>query len=335
MPLRAREDRTKELHVGHSSRAVRARRRATAAWQAVFLCFAILPWMAAAAAEAEDRTDAAGRQSAGGPATPDPAASPAQRTGPRDGEDDDDARGPRSWDAAIGFVATYGPEYVGSDRRGAGLSPGFAFRWGRFSFTSRSAFAVRSSDPGATGGLRIELPRTERFRVGLALRYDRGRDEDSNEAFKGLGDIPAGVMLRVNPRYLLDDGWQLGGSVSFPPFGNGPGTYGEVTLGRDRRLSPITTYGYGVSLAFASHRFMQNYFGITEEQSARSGYPVYRATFGPSALAASAGGRTDIGRYWVLLYGAGASLLLGDAAESPLTKRRASWSVNSGLVYHF
>jgi outer membrane scaffolding protein for murein synthesis (MipA/OmpV family) len=248
---------------------------------------------------------------------------------------DEESPPAREWDAAIGFVASYGPEYPGSDRRGAGVEPGFAFRWGRFSFTSRSAFAVRTSDPAATGGLRLELPSTEHFRIGLALRYDRGRQESSNEDFKGLGDVPAVVMLRVHPRYLLGDGWQLGASLSFPPFGNGPGSYGEFTLGRDRRLSPTTTFGAGVSLAFGSRRYLQNHFGITEEQSARSGYPVYRAAMGPSALAASAGWRTDVGEDWVLLYGAAASRLLGSASASPLTRRPYSWSINGGVVYHF
>lgn len=315
----AREERTEALHSSDSSPDAPARRlRAAAAAAAVaaaaglVLGLLLLP-APAGAAEGEEGDARSGGEAGEMPRT----------------------RPTRSWDAAIGFVAAYGPEYPGSDRHGAGIAPGFGLRWGRFSFTSRSAFAVRTSDPAATGGLRVELPRTENFRVGLGLRYDRGRSESSNDDFEGLGDVPAGVMLRVHPRYQLGGGWTAGGSVSFPLFGNGPGTHGEFTLGRDLRLSPATTFGAGVSLAFGSRRYLQNYFGITEEQSARSGYPVHRVAFGPSALAASAGWRTDVFGNWVLLYGVGASRLLGDAADSPLTRRAWSWSVNGGIVYHF
>ncbi len=315
MPTGAREERTEALHRSDSSPHAPAPclRAAAAAFATTTGLLLGLPLLAAPAGASDAEVSAS-----------DDGAGEMPRTRPA-----------RSWDAAIGFVAAYGPEYPGSDQRGAGISPGFGLRWGRYSFTSRSAFAVRTSDPAATGGLRVELPSTEHFRVGLGLRYDRGRKESANEDFEGLGDVPAGVMLRVHPRYQLGGGWTAGGSVSFPLFGNGPGTFGELTLGRDLRLSPATTFGAGVSLAFGSRRYLQNYFGITEEQSARSGYPVHLVAFGPSALAASAGWRTDVFGNWVLLYGAGASRLLGDAADSPLTRRTWSWSVNGGIVYHF
>ena len=80
---------------------------------------------------------------------------------------------------------------------------------------------------------------------------------------------------------------------------------------------------------------MQSYFGVTAAQSAATGYPVFEPGAGFFALAASVGGRKRIARDWVLLYGAGASRLLGAAADSPLTRQPASWSVNSGLVYQF
>jgi outer membrane scaffolding protein for murein synthesis (MipA/OmpV family) len=312
VPMGAREERTEALHQWDSSRDAPAR-RLRAATAAAGLLLGLLLLAAPAGAEEKDE---------------------APRSSGEDGEMPR-PRPTRSWDAAIGFVAAYGSEYPGSDQRGADIAPGFGLRWGRFSFTSRSAFAVRTSDPAATGGLRVELGRSEHFRVGLGLRYDRGRKESANDDFEGLGDVPAGVMLRINPRYRLGDGWTAGGSVSFPLFGNGPGTHGEFTLGRDLRLSPATTFGAGVSLAFGSRRYLQNYFGITEEQSARSGYPVHRVTFGPSALAASAGWRTDVFGNWVLLYGVGASRLLGEPADSPLTRRPWSWNVNGGIVYHF
>lgn len=241
----------------------------------------------------------------------------------------------RNWDASIGLVGSYAPEYAGADRSRFRLGPGFYVRWGRFSFATRSGFATRSAEPGARGGMRIDLSPSERWRIGLGLRYDFGRQETTSDALRGLGDVPSTLRVRLGTSYRLDDGWSIGGSMTVDAFGRGGGNQGDISVGKAWALTPATSMAAGLALGFAGDRYMQSYFGVTPAQAARTGYPVFEPSSGLRDISANVTARTELGHPWALFYGAGASRLLGPAASSPLTRQPNSWGVNAGVVYRF
>ncbi len=186
--------------------------------------------------------------------------------------------------------------------------------------------------------MRIDLSPSDRFKLNVGLRYDGGRQESSSEALKGLGDIPSTLRVRTSGTYLIGEGWSGGATVVFDALGRGGGWQGDVHFGRELRASPDTTWSFGGALAYAGDRHMQTYFGITEEQSARTGYPVYTPPAGLRDVSASINGRSQLGgdwQRWHVFYGGSASRLLGPAAASPLTRQRNAWSVNAGLAYRF
>ncbi len=248
---------------------------------------------------------------------------------------DDETPSRRSWDASVGFITSVSPEYGGAARQRVQIEPGFFVRWGRVSVASRGAFVVRSAEGGGGGGVRVDLSRSERWRLGLGLRIDGGRRESSSPDLAGLGDIRRTVRARLSGSYRLDDGWRAGGAVTVDALARDGGTIGEFTLGRDLRPWPRTSVGSGVSLSFGDARHLQSYYGITPQQSARSGYPVYAPGAGLRSASLGIGARTAVGEDWVVLYGANVSRLLGPAAASPLTRRTTSWGLNAGLVYRF
>ena len=241
----------------------------------------------------------------------------------------------RNWDASIGLVGSYAPEYAGADRSRFRLGPGFYVRWGRFSFATRSGFATRSAEPGARGGMRIDLSPSARWRIGLGLRYDFGRQETTSDALRGLGDVPSTLRVRLGTSYRLDDGWSIGGSMTVDAFGRGGGNQGDISVGKAWALTPGTSVAAGLALGFAGDRYMQSYFGVTPAQAARTGYPVFEPSSGLRDISASVTARTELGHPWALFYGASASRLLGPAASSPLTRQPNSWGVNAGVVYRF
>ena len=241
----------------------------------------------------------------------------------------------RTWDASIGMVGSYAPEYAGAERSRFRVGPGFYVRWGRFSFATRSGFASRSAEPGGRGGLRIDLSPSERWRVGLGLRYDFGRQETSSEAQRGLGDVPSTLRVRLGTSYRLDDGWSVGGSLTVDAFGRGGGNQGDVSVGKAWALTPATSLAAGLAVGFAGDRYMQSYFGVTPEQAARTAYPVFEPGSGLRDLSVSLSARTELDHPWALFYGASASRLLGPAAASPLTRQTTSWGVHAGVVYRF
>lgn len=244
-------------------------------------------------------------------------------------------RAARSGGATIGFVASVGPAYAGGDRVSSTLQPGFALRWGRVSLASRSAFAVRSADPGARGGLRVELARGERLRASLGLRADSGRQASSSDRLAGMGDVRRTLRARLSASYRLDDGWRLGSAVMVDALRRGTGTVVDLTFGREQRLSERTSSSYAVALSGGDSHYLQAYFGVTAEQAQRSGYAVYTPGAGLRDISLSIGARTELAPQWAVFYGASASRLLAASARSPLTFKRNGWGLSGGLVYRF
>jgi outer membrane scaffolding protein for murein synthesis (MipA/OmpV family) len=230
------------------------------------------------------------------------------------------------------LVASVGPEYVGAARVDSTVQPGFGLRWGRVSLASRSSFAVRSSEPGARGGLRLELLRSERWRSSLGLRWDSGRDESDSPDLQGLGDVRGTLRARVSLGYRIDERWRVSGAVSADTLGRGGGWLGQVGVSRDWPLGVSTGLNAGAVLGFAGERWQQNYFGITPEQSQRSDYAAYAPGGGLRDVVLSFGGRSALTPRWAVFYGASVSRLLGPAVASPLVRQRNGWGLSAGIV---
>jgi len=252
----------------------------------------------------------------------------------------EEAEPPRRWTAAVGLVASVGPEYAGAARVGVTVQPGLGLRWGRVSLSSRSAFAVRGGEPGARGGLRVELLRSERWRSSLGLRWDGGRDEGDSPDLQGLGDVRGTLRARVSLGYRIDERWRLSSALSADTLGRGGGWLGEVGVSREGRLSADTGVSAGAVLGFAGERWQQNYFGITPEQSRRSNYAAYAPGAGLRDVVLSLGGRTSFSLgartaqtpRWAVFYGASISRLLGPTVASPLVRERQGWGLSAGIV---
>lgn len=242
---------------------------------------------------------------------------------------------PRAWDAAAGFIVSHGPRYPGADRTALRLTPGLAVRWGRVSFSSRSAFSVRGAEAGGGGGLRVELARGERLRAGLGLRLDSGRQESESVELRGLGDVRGTLRLRLSVSYRLDDGWRARGATTVDALGRGGGMLGDLQFGRDLQLSPTLSLSAALALGWADSRHLQTYFGVTPAQASRSGYPETAMSAGLRDLTVSAGLRRSLCPQWTVFGNASASRLLDQAAASPLTRERNGWGLGVGLVYRF
>ena len=139
----------------------------------------------------------------------------------------------RSWDVALGAALSHGPDFAGAQGRQMSLTPGLYLRYGRLSLASRSAFVVRSSDPGAAGsGLRLDLSRSDALRIGLGLRNESGRRESSSPELRGMGDLPRSLRLRLAAR------WALPTTVSRPNRG---GTRADSVVGSPFARSEVGT----------------------------------------------------------------------------------------------
>ena len=237
-------------------------------------------------------------------------------------------------EGAIGLLAGYGPDYPGAAASHASAAPGFFFRYRRVTVTNASGFVTSRSDD-VVRGLGLDLLRSDTRRINFALRIDNGRQESASQALAGMGDIARTLRLRVAGTWQLGDGWRAGSSWNIDALGKGGGQFGDLSFARERRLSPAATWTWGGSLNAGNTRYMRSYFGVSDEQSIRSGYPVYAPSAGLRDGALFASWQTDLGARWVLLAGANVSHLLGPALDSPLAVKPSGWGLNGGAAWRF
>jgi outer membrane protein len=241
---------------------------------------------------------------------------------------------PSRWEGAIGLQLAWSPEYSGAERRVVKATPAIFLRYGRLTITNASGFRTKRSDD-VMRGLGLDLVQDNRWRVNVALRFDNGRSESSSGALAGLGDVKPTLRARATAGYTFDGPWRLGASWSVDAFGSGGGSFGDLSGGWEHALGPASRLSLGASLTLAHSRYMQSYYGITPEQSARTGYPVYTPGSGARDLTLSAGLRHDFGPDWTLLTSASTTRLLGPAAASPLTGRKETWGLGAALAWRF
>ncbi|UUX48817.1 MipA/OmpV family protein [Nisaea acidiphila] len=237
---------------------------------------------------------------------------------------------PPEWQFELGAGAFFQPDYEGSDDYEVSPVPFVEIAWrDRVRLTTRGGpglyiDAVRYGDLTLTGG----------------LAYEGGRDEDDNDALKGLGDLEVGAVAKLDLGYEFGP-IDLGLGLSRDLGGDREGTslrleaeYGRAFL--DGRLM-LSAAPY---LTWADDSYMSNSFGISAAQSAAS--PLGLAEHDADAALKDAGvGLTMMYRLTdnVMLLGlAGYSRLLGDAADSPIVADHGSadqFSVGAGLVYRW
>lgn len=218
-----------------------------------------------------------------------------------------------AWSLNLGVFTGLRPDYEGSDNYSFLGAPLVELRY------RGDSFFVSSRD-----GIGATVVRFGGFSAGPVIRYRFGRDQDDNDALRGMGDVggtvEAGGFLR----------WQEGGWVAVVNAAqglNGGGHRGATvfaSLGYGGRLAERWLFSLGPSITWASENYMQSFFGSTPTQGARAGY----APYSPGA------GFKDVGFGGTLTWRvtdqaavtaiAEVKELLNDAADSPLVESRGS-----------
>jgi len=238
------------------------------------------------------------------------------------------------WEGAIGLLGQFSPTYAGASDNKFSVRPGLFLRWRRLSLTTTGGFVTRRNDD-VQRGLAAELVSRERLRVSLSARFDGGRRDDADPVLNGLGNARATVRGRLSVVHEFGDGWRLGAGLAPDLLGRGGGVLADLSLARDWRLSPTLRLQASIGTSAADRRYLQTYFGITEAQSARTGHPVFRPSAGQREAGAGLGLRAELGPQWIGFVQLNASRLLGDARDSPLTRRSAGASLGGGLAWRF
>ncbi len=231
-----------------------------------------------------------------------------------------------NWEIELGLGAQFSPDSDGLKRYTAEPGPVINVRYQDRFFASTGE------------GIGFNLLSFRNFRFGAAISYDLGRQmHQDGKNLDGLGNIyPAPeakifasyvptksfpITLRFDARKQIGatDGW-IGDFGAYLP---GPGSSAKFA------------WFAGPGVTFADQRYMQGYFGVSDQQAASTNYRRYRAS--PGLKSATFGVSADyfIDAHWLVVANGAVERLLGSAAQSPITEVKTQGVASVAAVYKF
>jgi MipA family protein len=220
------------------------------------------------------------------------------------------------------------------------------------------------SDDYMVGGapfFKITLPKTERYlrllatdlqiniinhpilRLGPAVNYRFGRSDDVDDRIvshmKDIdGTIEAGAFVgaeivdKDNPRQRFISQVEFLSDVG----GEYKGYNVSLTASYWQPVSKAIDVMIGGGITYADENYMETYFGVDQEDSDRSGLPVYEADASLFMAKVTAGMVLHLSQSWHIALGGQYRPLLSDASDSPVVDDRGSndqWIAGLGVAY--
>lgn len=233
------------------------------------------------------------------------------------------------FDITAGLGAAMRPTYLGSDRYRVSPIPLVSLRW---------------NDMVALGpeGLRIYWHH-EAFTAGVGLTYDGGRDEkDSNSLGFGNGDSRLKGMGKINAAvgYQAFIAYKLGMVELSSSMTKYEGSQNDGMRGRFGASVPLhLTRGFmvkpHVEAQWANDSYMQTFFGVSAQQATTSRFAQFNAKSGVYDVTGGLTFNYAFDRHWFAMSDVSASILTGDARNSPLTYSKTGVTAITGIGYRF
>lgn len=227
----------------------------------------------------------------------------------------------------VGGGLAYVPEYTGSKKSRVVPVPYIERTFNNGFFLSTMRGLGYQTSVGGVG-------------LSAALAYGGARADhkrnmfDGSDALKGMGEIDGAAQAVLGASYQLGTvGLSLSTTQNLAHREHGA-TY---TLGGSTSLYTTASDQVGLSLSteYADKKHMQTYFGVTAAQSATSGYRAFSAKGGFANVSASVSWNHVLDKNWSVHTVLGVSHLTGDAADSPLTQRKTTPLLMTGVAYKF
>lgn len=230
--------------------------------------------------------------------------------------------GAKNWRVSLGGGALYGPAYEGSDKYVVTPLPDISVDY------KDGLFFANFWD-----GIGSYPLQGENYKLGGSIGLALGRQEDDDKKnLRGMGDIDLGVTANLMGEYSFGP-IQLSGKIS---KGNKDyGTTAKMELGTMFFATEKLTLMASAGATWADEDHMKSYFGVSAAQSARSGYRRYDIESGMKSINFTAGAFYSITEHVDVKLMFMGDQLLGDAADSPITKNDFNPSVFLTTSYTF
>ena len=233
------------------------------------------------------------------------------------------------WNFSLGAALAAGPNYEGSSHHVVAPLPFLQLKW-----KDRVRLDFR--------GLNFVAVKTECFRLGVGAALDFGRNEDGgsfiveseDDSLEGMGDISPALGPSINLSYDFEPVTAVFAVTKFVG-GDNDGLLASAGLQKRFFLSRSFALIPAASLTWADSSYTQTFFGVSQEQSVRSRFPVYQAGSGFKDLEAGTVLLYSLNNNWQLFTRVAVSQLLEDAEESPISSVDLGVSAFSALTYSF
>ena len=219
------------------------------------------------------------------------------------------------WSGILGVGAGIGPAYSGSSKSKTDPAAYVDIVWRNRVFLSN-------------GGLGVYFVNNADWQAGVGVGYSPGRKEsDSPRELRGLGDQDdaANVQGFVTRRTL---GIDLGVSATYTD-GDFGGTQSTLSAAKSFDLSDRVMLIASVAATYADDDWMNAQYGVTRRQANRSGLRAFSAKSGFESAEFSLIGVYSLSEHWFAGAEVSTTALLGDAADSPITRKDTQ---SSGLI---
>jgi outer membrane protein len=227
----------------------------------------------------------------------------------------------QAWQISLGGGALVAPEYPGADSYKASPVPAI-------DITYRNTIFLNSRN-----GLGAYAINNDRYTLGGSLFFRGGRDEDDSDRLRGMGDIDAAAQGRIFGRVAFGP-VDLGATLT-KDFGGSDGFTADVTLSSNFKIGERIRLTPGGFVSYGDDDFMETWFGVSGDQSSRSGLARYDAGGSIKSVGAFLRGSYQLTDNWSLASSIRLEYLTGDAADSPIVEQRVQPSFALTVNYRF
>ncbi|WP_164558017.1 MipA/OmpV family protein [Massilia atriviolacea] len=228
----------------------------------------------------------------------------------------------------VGLGAAVVPEYLGSDEVRAlpVIVLDYQHASGFFASTVNGIGYKNKVGPVAfSAALGVAPSRSDR---------DHGLYKGS-DALKGMGEIKASALGVFGVGYEFDGGIGVGMRAMVALSNRERGNSYEFGAQAPLLKGEANQVGMFVSATYSDKKNMQAFYGVTAAQSLASGYKRYDTKAGISRVNVGVNWNHKLNKHWSVNSTAGVVSLLGDAADSPIAKRKTAPMLAVTVNYAF
>jgi len=209
------------------------------------------------------------------------------------------------------------PDYEGSDNNKGMIAP-----FGRYNLASGRYISLGGT-ANAEQAARLKmnlLTRDTAWELGPVLQYRAERDDVDNNKVDRMKQVDAATeagaflgwkadRLSLSTTYVTDVSDNHSGDIWYL---NG---YYDIPVDEQFKLA------LGVHLTWASDDYMETYFGVNNNDAARSGFATYKASSGFKDSGLNLIGLYKFNKTWGMAGAVNYTRMLNDAEDSPLVKQ--------------